>query len=167
MICADRTIRTAAASKNDSRILAIVTRELVVAETCYHKSCYRDYTHKGKGAVSSNGDEGECLEYTSAESQAYKMFTNIRTDLLQKPRLVKMSELYTLFTSFIISQGETEIKESMRTHFRRKLEGEFCDTLDFANFEELSGNNRVFVIPKSFSRLDLAKIVTEKSNTRR
>ena len=33
--------------KNDPRILAIVTRELVAAETCYHKSCYRDYTRNG------------------------------------------------------------------------------------------------------------------------
>ena len=34
--------------KNDSRILAIVTRELVAAEACYHKSCYRDYTRNFK-----------------------------------------------------------------------------------------------------------------------
>ena len=47
-----------------------------------------------------------------------------------------------------------EIKESTRTHFRRKLEGKFRGTLDF---EDLSGNKRVFVIPHSLSRLDLAK----------
>ena len=69
-----------------------------------------------------------------------------------------MVELYTLFTSLLKSQGVTEIKESTRTHFRRKLEGEFRDTLDF---EDLSGNKRVFVIPRSLSRFYLAKQVME------
>ncbi len=57
-----------------------------------------------------------------------------------------MSELYTLFTSFFNSQ-DIEIKESTRTHFRRKLEGEFGDMLEF---EDLFGNKRVFVITKEF-----------------
>ena len=39
---ADNTIRRATVGKNDPRILAIVTRELVAAEACYRKSCYRD-----------------------------------------------------------------------------------------------------------------------------
>ena len=55
---ADSTIRRAAVGKNDPRILAIVTRELVAAEACYHKSCYRDYTRNVQGAVSS-GDKKE------------------------------------------------------------------------------------------------------------
>ena len=69
---ADSTIRRAAVGKNDPRILAIVTRELVAAEACYHKSCYRDYTRNVQGAVSSGDkkEEDECPEYTNAESQA-------------------------------------------------------------------------------------------------
>ena len=144
--------------KNDPRILAIVTRELVAAEACYHKSCYRDYTRNIQGAVSNadKKEEDECPEYTNAESQ--NLFTYIETRLLQNPRIVRMVELYTLFTSFLKSQRVMEIKESTRTHFRRKLKGEFRDTLDF---EDLSGNKRVFVIPRSLSRLDLAKQVME------
>ena len=158
---ADSTIRRAAVGKNDPRILAIVTRELVAAEACYHKSCYRDYTRNIQGAVSigDKKEEDECPEYTNAESQANEnLFTFIETRLLQNPRIVRMVELYTLFTSFLKSQGVTEIKESTRTHFRRKLEGEFRHTLDF---EDLSGNKRVFVILPSLSRLDLAKQVME------
>ena len=60
------------------------------------------------------------------------------------------------------SQGELEILESTRTHFRRSLEKEFRDAIDF---EDLYGNNRIFAIPRNLSRLDLAKQVTEKSNT--
>ena len=70
-----------------------------------------------------------------------------------------MAQLYTLFKPFFKSQGVTEIKESTRTHFRTKLEGEFRDKLDF---EDLSGNKDVFVIQRSLSRLDLAKLAMEK-----
>lgn len=45
---ADERIRRAALSKSDSKILAIVARELVAAEACYHKSCYCDYTRNVK-----------------------------------------------------------------------------------------------------------------------
>ena len=110
---ADRTIRRAAVGKNDPRILAIVTRELVAAEACYYKSCYRDYSQSVQGAVSSGEKkkEDECPEYNNAESQAYEnLFTYIETSLLQNPRIVRMAELYTLFTSFLKSQGVMEIK---------------------------------------------------------
>ena len=126
-------------------MLAVVSRELVAAKVCYHKSCYRNYTRN------------------IAELQGHeKLFNYIRTDLLQNPRIVKLSELYTMFTSFVNSQGELEILESTRTHFRRSLEKEFRDAIDF---EDLYGNNRIFAIPRNLSRMDLAKQVTEKSNT--
>ena len=67
-----------------------------------------------------------------------------------------------MFTSFVNSQGKLEIPESTRTHFRRSLEKEFRDAIDF---EDLYGNNRIFAIPRNLSRLDIAKQVTEKSNT--
>ena len=57
------------------------------------------------------------------------------------------------------SEGELEIPESTRTHFRRSLEKEFRDAIDF---EDLHGNNLIFAIPRNLSRLDLAKQVIEK-----
>ena len=41
---ADEMIRKAAVGKNDHRMLAVVSRELVAAKACYHKLCYRNYT---------------------------------------------------------------------------------------------------------------------------
>ena len=61
-------------------------------------------------------------EYSNAESQAYeKLFTYIKTGLLQNPRVVRMAELYSLFTSFFKFQGFTEIKESARSHFEENV----------------------------------------------
>ena len=159
---ADETIRKAAVGKNDLRMLAVVSRDLVAAKACYHKSCYRNYTRNIAISGEKKEDSGY-TEYSRAELQGYeKLFNYIRTDLLQNPRIVKLSELYTMFTSFVNSQGELEILESTRTHFRRSLEKEFRDAIDF---EDLYGNNRIFAIPRNLSRLDLAKQVTEKSNT--
>ena len=42
----DETVRKAATEKLDSRILAIVSREMVAAEALYHRSCYQAYTKK-------------------------------------------------------------------------------------------------------------------------
>lgn len=100
-------------------MLAVVSREL--AEARYHKSCFRNYTRN----IPVSGDKKEDSEYTEysrAELQGFeKLFNYIRTDLLQNPRIVRLSELYALFTSFVNSQGELEIPESTTTRFRRSL----------------------------------------------
>lgn len=41
---ADSIIKRAAVSKNDGSIMTIVSREVIAAEACYHKSCYHDDT---------------------------------------------------------------------------------------------------------------------------
>lgn len=145
---ADSIIKRAAVSKNDGSIMTIVSREVIAAEACYHKPCYHDDTKNVQGV--------------NAKSQAYEsLFTKTKTGLFQNQRVVRIAELYTLFTSFLKSQEvvEVEVKESTRTHFRRNLEGEFRDTPDF---EDLYGNKHVFAIPHSLSRLDLAKLAMEK-----
>ncbi|XP_035662311.1 uncharacterized protein LOC118406391 [Branchiostoma floridae] len=161
---ADNAIRNAALRKNDSKILAIASRELVAAEACYHKTCYRDYTRNVLSNISNVGKEEE-QDYSKAESRAYELlFHYIRSDLLQKPRIVRLAELYAQFIAFMDSEGVAgkQVKASTRTHFRRKLEGEFGDVLDC---EDLSNNNKAFVIPRSLSRLDLAKLAIEKSDS--
>lgn len=41
---ADSIIKRAAVSKNEGSIMTIVSREVIAAEACYHKSCYHDDT---------------------------------------------------------------------------------------------------------------------------
>ena len=43
---ADETIRNIAIKKNDQKILAIESRELVAAEAHFHRSCYKNYTKR-------------------------------------------------------------------------------------------------------------------------
>ena len=53
---------------------------------------------------------------------------------------------------FMEDLGVGEAKESIKTHFRRKLEAEFWSMLQF---ERLLSNNNI--IPGTLSRLQLAK----------
>lgn len=48
----DEAIRRAALEKNDTRMIGVVSRELVAAEAPYHRSCYKNYaTAKNKEEV--------------------------------------------------------------------------------------------------------------------
>ena len=40
----DETLRNIATEKCDHEIMALTSREIVVAEAHYHRSCYRGYT---------------------------------------------------------------------------------------------------------------------------
>ena len=94
---ADETIRKTPAGKYDTRILAGVSRELVVAEARYHKSCYRN-CNRNIPVSRDKKDDSEYTKYFQAELQGYDY---IITDLLQNRRIVRLSELYALCTSFV------------------------------------------------------------------
>ena len=73
----DETIRKAAVGKNDHRILAVVYRELVAAEACYHKSCYRNYTRN----ISFSGIKKEDNEYIDIPAPNSRGMRNCSTTL--------------------------------------------------------------------------------------
>ena len=76
--------------------------------------------------------------------------------MLEKPRLIWLTDPTLTMTSYMKDLGVMETKEFTKTLLRRKLEAEFGSLLQF---EDLLGNNRVFVIPENLSRLQLAKEV--------
>ncbi|KAL9977627.1 hypothetical protein ACROYT_G015055 [Oculina patagonica] len=134
-------------------MIAVVSRELVAAEAWYHRSCYRHYT---RPTVTECVEEEEAADsYARIESKAYEMlFDYIRFDLLENPRLVKLTELTDVLLSAMRSFGVSQIKDSTKKHLKRRLEQEFCSVL---HFEDLLENNKQFVIPDNISRLQLAR----------
>ena len=70
----DSSIRKIATQKNDtSKILALVSRELVAAEACYHRTCYRSYTRPEASSIVNPDMSSESSddEYARLESDAY------------------------------------------------------------------------------------------------
>ena len=49
------------------------------------------------------------------------LFDHVRSSALENPKLVKMTDFTNTLLSFMQDLGAKEIKESTKTHFRRKL----------------------------------------------
>ena len=138
---------------------AIVSRDFVAAEACHHGTWYREYTRpKPETCTSSTSSfTSQDDEYACTESAAYeKLFDYVRNNVLVTPNLIRLTDLTQTMISYMKDLGIKETKESSKTHLRRKLEAEFGSLLQF---EDLLGNNRVFIIPANLSRLQLAKEV--------
>ena len=133
----DKTIRGTANVKNDTKMLALVSGDIMAAEACYHRSCYRDYTRPAKSTSTSSK--------SSVDDEYEMLFDYIRTDILDNPRLVKLSDLSAKLMELMNEKCVSAIKDSTKTHIRRKLETEFGGLL---HFEDLLGNNRVLIITR-------------------
>ena len=156
---ADSSIRKIATQKNDSKILALVSRELVAAEACYHRTCYRSYT-RPEASSSVNPDmssESPDDEYARLESDAYQMlFDFIRSDVIENEKVVRLSEMTQLLVQYLMSLGAKECKPSTKKHIKRNIEAEFNELI---KFENLLDNNRVFLIPASLTPVQIARNV--------
>ena len=158
---ADHSIRKIATLKNDSKIIAIVSRELVAAEACYHRTCYKSYTRPEENCtVTSDGSsESSNDEYARQESDAYQMlFDHIRSHVIENERVVRLSKMTDLLVEYLNSLGVKECKPSTKKHIRRHLEAEFGEMI---KFETLLDYKSVFLIPANMTPLEIARnIVT-------
>ena len=107
MVCqlkCDDHIREAAKRKDDDRILALTSRELVAAETHFHRCCYRNYTREPKSCKPSQDKEDD--QYSQAESHAFeKLFAHTRQNLFTEPDCVKLTDLSKLFIAEMENPG--------------------------------------------------------------
>ena len=155
---ADESIRRIATARNDVKMLAVVSLDLVAAEGCYHRSCYKAYTWQKESSTYTSSFTSENEEsYARVECAAYQMlFDHVRTHILETPKLVTLTDLTCMMLGFMQDLGVIEAKESTKTHLRRKLEAESGSMLHFV---DLLGNNRLFVIPGTLSRFSWLKIL--------
>ena len=78
----------------DSRILAILSRDLVAAKGHYHRTCYRHYTDIKESDKGEESEEDDDSDYVKAESSALsRMFDYIRNDLFKNNDIIELSKL--------------------------------------------------------------------------
>ena len=146
------SVRKAAISKQDSRILAILSRDLVAAEGHYHRTCYRHYTNIKESDKGEESKEDDDSDYVKAESIALsRMFDYIRNDLFKNNDIIELSKLSEMLRGWILESGVKEVKLSTTKHIRRELNDEFGDSLLTIQTE----SNRVLVYPDSLTREEL------------
>ena len=155
---ADASIRKAAIAAGDGRVIGHASRVLVAFEAWYHSQSYPDYTRTDKACKYSDLDyepDSDETNYCNIESQASdKLYEFISLDLLENPRLVRKVDLREKLMIYMRSTGGTEISESTKKYFRRKLEKEFGDLLQF---EDLMNNSKIFVHPKNILKVQLPR----------
>ena len=125
----------------------------MAAEAHYHRSCYRGYTRQKE--LSAEECSQSSSEYATVESKAYEMIEKYIRDLLENPKVIKLTNLTEKLVSQMKNLGIQEVKESTKKHLRRKLEATFGDLLQFETIDE--GKKQLIVIPSTLSRLQLAR----------
>lgn len=159
---ADVTVREAATRNMDTRILGLLSREIVSAEAHYHWSCYRDYTRVRPAVVAAgsslnalDGDsdpEDRELKYDDAVQIAKQdLFSFIRKELFVHPDVITLVYLTKHLSDKLTALGFNEILPSTKKNLRRNLETEFGDALNYVT----DYNGRVLVYPASLTQDEL------------
>lgn len=157
----DESVRRAASEKNDTRIIALLTRELVAAEGHYHHSCYKDYTRKSSEQIEMKQTEESDgtgpvpdpeMQYFAFEKLCYdKLFKFIRDVIFETPKVVKLVELTKKLSDWLLELGVEEVKLSTKKHIRRKLTVEFGESLHMVT----DSIGRVLVYPDNLSLVNV------------
>jgi len=109
----DTTVRKAATDRNDARMIAVVSRELVAAEGHYHRSCYRQYTCRYSGRTSethqapsdSDTTDDSDSDYYTVEKHCYdRLFDFIRNAVFEEPQVVKLSDLTNNLVGWLLER---------------------------------------------------------------
>ena len=153
----DITVRNSAELKMDSRVLALLSRELTAAEAHFHCSCYRQYTKvtSTSAEVSKQNENTIDEPYINADAAALiKLFNYIRNDIFVNKSIRELSKLNERLKAFMLDRGIEELKPSTSKHLRRTLENEFKDTLHMIQTE----SSKVVVYPDNLTRDELALI---------
>ncbi|KAG0711501.1 hypothetical protein GWK47_020495 [Chionoecetes opilio] len=154
---ADAKIRNAATKKLDSRILGIVSRDIVAAEAHYHRSCYRFYTldetSQQKGAVSADDKEDEDI-YEAAVSQTYsELFHYIRMELFGTPKVLMMADATSRLVASMKSFGVDQVQDSTKKHLRQRIEKEFGGFLHIIQ----DHNGKLLIYPDNLTVHELVR----------
>ena len=132
---ADAKVREIAEKKMDNRILAITTRELVAAEACYHNTCYKDYTRIRPDKDTDAKDEMISNEYSTTEAAAFQEVRKfMRHEFAVTECCLFMTDVYQELMKHMKADVE-EVRDSTKTHLRRKIEKEFGETIEIINLE--------------------------------
>lgn len=116
---ADEIVRKVATQRNDSKVLAITTSDLIAKEACYHFTCYREYTRqkKIKERVQPENDQNEHQQEGTEQSNMPDVIKFL-VELYEKPDVVLLSKLQDIL---LINSEKKNLKrniENRTNHFK-------------------------------------------------
>ena len=146
----NKAIRDSALKKGDDRILTIILNDTIASKVNYHKSCYKIYTKNFVREKHNRDCDPEEAKYQEIQKEAYQqLFSHIRETIFNEPQAVKLTKLTDKLLDImeVLGCNRNDIQPQIKKHIRRKLEGEFGESLHFLQ----SSNGRVLVYPDSLS----------------
>lgn len=145
---ADATLRECAIRKCDTKMIAIVSRDIVAAEAQYHFSCYREYTRLQHAVPITTSKSETVIE------EAYKeLFYFIRNTIIPKKGTVEITVLAERLNLILTNKGTSGITDSMKRNLRRKLETELGNSIQI--YHDNSG--KLILVPETYSLQDAIK----------
>ena len=146
---ADDRLRECAINREDERIIAITSRDIVAAEAHYHASCYKLYTVKIRDSECHETDEDAI--YKIIEREAYKeLFVYIRSEIIPYKKIVPVTFLANKLESLMSCNVEF-MNDSTKKHIRRNLELELGNAVDI--FPD--GKGKLLVVPDNLTVKDV------------
>ena len=150
----DEKLRSISIQRNDQRIMAVTSRDIVAAEAHYHSSCYKDYTRGITiGNDGQNKDEtyDQETEYQKMETEAFiELLHYIEEDVIGKKQVMEMVTLRQKLELLLQAKGVNELKESTKKHLSRRLESELGNSIHIY----LDNHNKLLVVPGNISFKD-------------
>ena len=112
----DDAVRKAAVEKEDTRILAIVSRDIVAAEGHYHRSCYRLYTKRPNKDGTFKTEDSDS-DYSTVETKCYQeLYKYIRANIIETPKVVRLTALTSKIVALMHSAEIHDIKGSLSSY---------------------------------------------------
>ena len=137
--------------------MALTSREIVAAEAHYHRSCYREYTRpKKQGLGCDISDDTQDIDFDAFSD----LFEHIIAEVLEKRRVIPMTEVTNQFELFARQRGIEKVREMAKKHIKRKTAAEFGTTLVIFR----SSRGKLIAVPANLSLKETveAKLELEK-----
>ena len=137
--------------------MALTSREIVAAEAHYHRSWYREYTRpKKQGLGCDISDDTQDVDFDAFSD----LFEHIRAEVLEKQRVIPMTEVTNQFELFARQRGIEKVRETAKKHIKRKIDAEFGPRLEIFP----SSGGKLIVMPANLSVKETgeAKLELEK-----
>ena len=92
--------------------LWLTSREIVAAPAHYHRSYYHEYTRLKKQGIGCDiSDDTEDAEFDSFSD----LFEHIRAEVLEKQRVIPMTEVTNQFELFARQRGIEKVRQTAST----------------------------------------------------
>ena len=148
--CADDTIRKASEIRNDMKMIALSSAELIAKEAKYHASCYRDYTRvlyiKDKNFP----------ENLNVCDEAFELVKQKLTELYNNPSVLEFVAISSVYERNLL---ESSIEKAIAASLKKNLKRKILTSMAGFNFVEMNRKN--FIYPETLKLKETIKQLLE------